>query len=213
MCEISRLSHESIRQILEKFDAPISDALADQVAEYIELLLRWNEKVNLTSIRDPLVIVERHFGEAIFGAASMGISSGKLLDVGSGAGFPALPIAMVRSKVTEVLLEPNTKKAAFLGEVCRVLGLSERVEIARCRLEEYSSDEKACFITSRAVRVDSQFLDRCIKLMRRDGRLILWTGCEDAKAVMRREGWEWRAPARIPGSEQRCILSGKLATS
>lgn len=206
--KLSRISEDSVKQILEKFGVSLSASLADQVIEYIELLLRWNEKISLTSIRNPLLIVDRHFGEAFFGAVCAEIDSGELLDVGSGAGFPALPLAMLRPGLSEILLEPNAKKAAFLGEASLLLELSHRMKVFRCRLEQYSSDEKFHFITSRAVRVTPQFLDRCLDFLRSGGKLILWLGHEDAKLVAANPKWVWSDPVRIPGSEQRFILSG-----
>ena len=201
------LTRESIRLNLEKYEMPISVSMADRILKYIDLLAYWNQKISLTAIRDPLLIVERHFGESLFGAACAGIDSGELLDIGSGAGFPALPIAMLRTGLREVLLEPSTKKAAFLGEVCRVLGLSDRVKISRCRLDEYPRSGKFDFITSRAVRVTPAFLDQCLGLVRENGKLVLWLGLEDAKAATDNPGWTWSTPVRIPGSEQRYLIS------
>lgn len=203
------ITRDSIRNILAKFDVSISDSLADGILEYVDLLARWNEKINLTSIRDPLLIVERHFGESLFGAACAEIDSGALLDVGSGAGFPALPIAMLRPKLRAVLLEPNAKKAAFLAEACRRLELSDRVNISRSRLEKYSGPERFDFVTSRAVRVTSPFLDQCLGFIKESGKLTLWLGFEDAKAAAGNPGWAWGDPVRIPGSDQRCLLTGK----
>lgn len=203
------ITKDSIKRILAKFDVPMSDSLADGILEYVDLLARWNQKISLTSIRDPVQIVERHFGESLFGAASAEIDFGELLDVGSGAGFPALPVVMVRPRLRAVLLEPNAKKAAFLAEVCRRLELSDRVNISRSRLEEYSRPEKFDFVTSRAVRVTSPFLDQCLEFIKESGKLALWLGLENAKAAAGNPGWDWSDPARIPGSEQRCVLTGK----
>lgn len=206
--KIVPLTKESIRRTLAKFEIPISDSMAGHILEYVDLLARWNEKISLTSIRDPLLIVERHFGESLFGAGCAEIDSGELLDIGSGAGFPALPIAMLRPRLRAVLLEPNAKKAAFLAEVCRVLRLSNRVNISRSRLEDYSRPEKFDFVTSRAVRVTSAFLDQCLGLIKENGKLALWLGLEDARAATGIPGWSWSDPVRIPDSETRCILIG-----
>ncbi|HVB34480.1 MAG TPA: 16S rRNA (guanine(527)-N(7))-methyltransferase RsmG [Patescibacteria group bacterium] len=204
------LSPELVRSRLKKFGAEIPDPLADEIIAYVDLLVRWNQKISLTSITDPLLLVERHFGESFFGAITLGINSGNLLDVGSGAGFPALPIAMLCPGVKETLLEPNGKKAAFLSEICRRMGLSGRVEVIRCRLEEFPPAGKFTFITSRAVRVTERFLRQCAQLLAPNGRLVLWVGQNEVRAATENSGWIWNVPVKIPGSEQRHVISGAV---
>lgn len=206
--EAAPLSLESIVIVFEKIGIEIPGSMANRILDYIDLLVRWNQKISLTSVTDPLALVERHFGESLFGAISAGIESGNLLDVGSGAGFPALPIAMFRPTVTEILLEPNAKKAAFLSEASQILGLGERISVVRSRFEEFSHATKFNFITSRAVRVTDGFLGHAGKFLRPDGSLVLWIGCENAQALTVKSKWNWNPPARIPGSQQRCVISG-----
>lgn len=186
-----------------------SAAQAGQIAQYVSLLLRWNQRVSLTTITDPEQILVRHFGESLFGAQAAGIESGALLDVGSGAGFPSLPIAIFSPEIREILLEPNVKKAAFLAETCRVLGITGRVRILRSRLETYEPAESAFdFITSRAVRLTPVFLDRCRDLLAPGGKLVLWLGQQEAGTLAQAPGWIWADPVRIPGSERRFIAWG-----
>ena len=82
-------------------------------------LQRWNRKINLTAIRDPAEIAERHFGESLFLARELGASPASLLDVGSGAGFPGMPVAVCHPACDVSLLEPVGKKFAFLKEISR----------------------------------------------------------------------------------------------
>jgi 16S rRNA (guanine527-N7)-methyltransferase len=202
---------DRIIEALRPLGINVPETHARQIAEYIRLLVVWNRKVSLTTVTDPNQILIRHFGESLFGAHAAGISSGSLLDVGSGAGFPALPIAIFSAEIHETLLEPNVKKAAFLSEVCRTLGLVDRVKILRSRLETYESEKSGFdFITSRAVHVTAPFLDRCSDLLRPGGKLVLWLGQEDAESLVTTPGWVWADPAKIPGSERRQVVCGTL---
>ena len=108
-----------------------SGTLVAQLSEYLNLLLKWNERTNLTAIRDPAEIVQRHFGESLFLARHVPRSAKTLLDFGSGAGFPGVPVQLARPKLAVTLAESQNKKAAFLRETIRVLGLSTRVWAAR----------------------------------------------------------------------------------
>lgn len=207
MNEPTSLTKESMDAVLGRFGLTVSHSMADQINTYLDLLIRWNRKISLTSVRDPLLLLERHFGESLFGAVAIGIESGTLLDVGSGAGFPGLAIAVLRPKLRATLLEPSGKKAAFLGEVSRQLGISARVRLSRSRLEEFSAETGFDFITSRAVRVTASFLQQCSRLLRPGGALVLWIGYKDAEAVAENRDWTWNRPVRVPGSEQRCVIS------
>jgi 16S rRNA (guanine527-N7)-methyltransferase len=195
---------------LQPFGIDITEAFAIRIADYVRLLLRWNEKVSLTTVTAPQEILTRHFGESLIGGRMAQIKAGSLLDVGSGAGFPALPIAMLAPGIRETLLEPNVKKAAFLAEACRQLGLIDRVEVVRARLEEFAAREAVFdFVTSRAVRITPKFLEKCGELVADSGRVVLWLGQEDIAPVKGTPGWIWGEPALIPGSERRFILWGR----
>jgi 16S rRNA (guanine527-N7)-methyltransferase len=209
MTEIVRLAREKILESMKQFGVPVSPLLADQISEYIDLLLFWNEKINLTSVTDPPKILEVHFAESFFGAISQGIESGDLVDVGSGAGFPALPIVMLRPGIRATLLEPNAKKAAFLWEVSRKVGIVDRITVVRSRLEDFPAAPNADFITSRAVRAgDPSFLGHCSQLLKPGGRLVLWLTVQDASALKTQPGWRWEAPVLIPFRAEACVVSG-----
>ena len=91
--------------------------------EYLALILRWNSRMNLTAIRDEEEILARHFVESIACAQHFPEGIGTLLDFGSGAGFPGIPIALCRPEIAVTLAESQSKKAAFLQETVRILGL------------------------------------------------------------------------------------------
>jgi 16S rRNA (guanine527-N7)-methyltransferase len=203
------LASREVIAALEEFEGEVQEPLAARIADYARLLLRWNRKVSLTTVTSPREILTRHFGESLFGARVAGIEAGSLLDVGSGPGFPALPIAMRFPAIRETLLEPNVRKAAFLAEVCRQMGLVDRVTVVRARLEEFSLPDRAFdFVTSRAVRVTPAFLRKCGEMLNESGRVVLWLGQEDIASLRENAGWVWAEPVLIPGSERRFIVWG-----
>jgi len=84
-----------------------------QIQQYIKILLTWNEKVNLTAIRDPLEILYRHFCESMYAAEAIPLKDGRLADVGSGAGFPGLPLKLMRPELQVFLVDPTSRKSHF----------------------------------------------------------------------------------------------------
>jgi 16S rRNA (guanine527-N7)-methyltransferase len=129
------LTPENIAELLQPYaGAAVEDAdwprIYRQLATYLELILKWNARINLTAIRTPEEIVRRHFGESLF-VGSYLESCTSLLDFGSGAGFPGVPIQLLRPDIQVTLAESRSRKAAFLHEVIRVLGLSTEVWAAR----------------------------------------------------------------------------------
>jgi 16S rRNA (guanine527-N7)-methyltransferase len=119
-----------------------------QLAVYLELIVKWNARTNLTAIRTPEEIVRRHFGESLFAGLHLG-ECPTLLDFGSGAGFPGIPIQLVRPDIAVTLAESQGKKAAFLREVVRTLGIS--AEVWADRVEAMPLDRRFHTVALRAV--------------------------------------------------------------
>src|SRR5271155_3955999 len=105
------LSAETIRRALGEFQMEVSDQQIVYIQQYMKLLLTWNEKINLTAIRDPLEILYRHFCESMYAAVAVPVENGRLADVGSGAGFPGIPLKIMRPGLETMLVESNMKKA------------------------------------------------------------------------------------------------------
>jgi 16S rRNA (guanine527-N7)-methyltransferase len=137
-------------------------------------------------------------------------SRSRLADVGSGAGFPGLPLAMMIPGVDVTLIESNTKKCAFLSEVTRELDFSN-VTVFRGRMEDLPiNSDPFGFVTARALGHHDDLLKWASGRLSSGGKAILWLGDQDATNLSRRTDWNWGERALIPGSERRYILSGSL---
>src|ERR1700679_2778684 len=117
------LSNARIAALLAPYLAAPPPSLLAQLSLYLDLLLKWNARTNLTAIRDPEEIVRRHFGESLFAARHIPAEAKTLLDFGSGAGFPGLPIALLHPNLEVTLAESQNKKSTFLREAVRILTL------------------------------------------------------------------------------------------
>jgi 16S rRNA (guanine527-N7)-methyltransferase len=145
------LTESKIAGLLSPYLDPISAHQLVKLSTYLDLLLRWNAKTNLTAIRSPEEIVRRHFGESLFAGRHLGSMTPKtLLDFGSGAGFPGLPIAMLHPEITVTLAESQNKKATFLREVVRTLEIPN-VEVWAGRAEDLPLESQFQTVTLRAV--------------------------------------------------------------
>jgi 16S rRNA (guanine527-N7)-methyltransferase len=208
---MKQLSNRTIEAALTPYLVTTSALLCDQIRTYIELLLRWNQKISLTTVTNPADVLRFHFGESLFAVATIPIRHGRLADVGSGAGFPAVPIRMVSEHLDIVLIESNQKKATFLAEIVRELHLKD-VDVRRCRMEDVDlRDEKIDFVTARALGIDDAFLNWSRSSLSSDGSVVLWLGDADAAKISQKSGWKWTDPIRLPQSDKRAILRGSMS--
>ncbi len=151
--------------------------LYPHLSTYLDLLLKWNARTNLTAIRDPEKIVRRHFGESLFAGRHLGACE-TLLDFGSGAGFPGLPIQLLRPDLTVTLAESQNKKATFLREVVRTLGL--KTEIWAARVEEMAPERQFEVVAMRAVDNMEAALAAAKARITPGGRLAVLTTTQQA---------------------------------
>ena len=198
--------------LLPFINGPVfSGAQAKQLSLYLDHLLKWNAKINLTAVRDPEEICTRHFGESLFAACQlfpepMAVKS-SAIDIGSGAGFPGIPLKIWAPRLNVTLVESNHKKVAFLRETARLLNL-DGVEVLPIRAEEVKT--KADLVTLRAVEHFDNVLPRAMDLINRDGLLALLVGAgqeQAARSVLPNLLWETRIP--IPLSQRRILLVGR----
>jgi 16S rRNA (guanine(527)-N(7))-methyltransferase RsmG len=202
------LTTQTIRQQLSTFGVEVSGIQVVCIQQYIRILMQWNEKLNLTAIRDPLEMLVRHFCESMYGAVAVPIKSGRLADIGSGAGFPGIPMKILYPEIQLFLVESNIKKGTFLAEVVRELGLKDtRVLISRYEEldEELTPLDVVC---SRAVGDFGPFLGWAGSEKVSAGKVVLWIGGRDLEEVKKSEGWEWQEPLAVPQSLRRYLLVG-----
>jgi 16S rRNA (guanine527-N7)-methyltransferase len=207
---MKRFTDEQIARALNPYNLESTGLgpLCDQIRVYADLLLRWNRRISLTTITDPLEILRFHFGESLLAIAAVPIRHGRLADVGSGAGFPAIPIRMACRNVSLTLIESNRKKAAFLAEVARELDLSG-VQIRAERMEDVDDRDLGFdFVTARAVAIDDIFLRWANNHLEPSGVIALWLGRENSRRIALSSSWKWRDPINIPGADRRVILVG-----
>ena len=204
------ISEETIRRAMGEFQISIDEKQVVSIQHYMAILQRWNEKLNLTAIRNPLEILYRHFCESMFGASAIPVDKGRLADIGSGPGFPGIPLKIARPELDLVLVESNIKKGTFLAEVVRELGLTgTRVVISRYEElgEELAPLDVVC---SRAVGEFVPFLEWAASPKVSATQVALWISGRDLDEARKSKQWEWREPILIPQSLQRYILIGKL---
>ena len=198
-----------IQRALGEFQLTASDEQVLQIQQYIKILLLWNEKINLTSIRDPLEILYRHFCESMYASVTVPVENGRLADVGSGGGFPGLPLKIIRPDLRVFLVESNLKKVTFLAEVIRELGLRD-VQVLMRRYEELGEELAPLdYVCSRALGEFPAFLDWARSEQIATKEVILWIGARDLPELQRVHTWDWREPIQVPHSLRRLLLVGK----
>jgi 16S rRNA (guanine527-N7)-methyltransferase len=202
------LPAETIRRALGEFQLDANEQQIVYIQQYMKLLLTWNEKINLTAIRDPLEILYRHFCESMYAAVAVPVENGRLADVGSGAGFPGIPLKIIRPELHTFLIESNMKKATFLAEVLRTIELPD-TKVLVSRYEEQGEDLMPLdYVCSRAVGEFEPFLAWAASERVAAKQVILWIGGRDLDQARRGTAWEWREPIPVPHSLRRYLLVG-----
>jgi 16S rRNA (guanine527-N7)-methyltransferase len=198
--------------------APSFAQLKD-ISTYIDILMRWNARINLTAIRSEEEIITRHFGESFFAArhlfpasAQLGTAA-RLADVGSGAGFPGIPLKLWAPEINLTLIESSHKKATFLREVIRALTLMD-INVFHGRAEQLVTevDPPQLFdvVTLRAVEHFAEILPVAARLVSPGGRLALLIGSSQIEqAQLLLPELTWSSPLDIPLSKLRTLLVGR----
>jgi 16S rRNA (guanine527-N7)-methyltransferase len=193
-----------------KDQRPHTPDLISHISTYIDILQRWNARINLTAIRGEEEIVTRHFGESLFAARHLFplvppvVRGFKVADIGAGAGFPGIPIKLWAPDITLTLIDSNHKKATFLKEVTRALALTN-VNIQTIRAESLASASFAA-VTLRAVERFQSILPVAANLVAPGGRLALLIGrTQLPRAQLALPALNWSDPIPIPASQSRVL--------
>src|SRR6202163_1016703 len=191
MSSIVAPAESTIRKAVSEFQIDVNTNQIAQIQEYIRLLLAWNEKVNLTAIRDPLEILYRHFGESMFAAKVVELGQCRLADIGTGAGFPGLALKILLPKAQIVLVESNIKKATFFAEVVRALGITG-ANVLVSRYEELGDEIAPIdFLLARALGEFEAFLKWAATERVDAKKVVLWLGASDVEQVRKSPRWAW----------------------
>ena len=222
------LCHPEAAKAGEK-PALLSPFQLQSISTYIDILVRWNARINLTSIRDPEEIATRHFGESLFAACHLFPSPSsvpalseastpsvakdfarpRVADLGSGAGLPGLPIKLWAPHIALTLIESNQKKATFLREVIRTLILTD-VNVHSDRAETLGTQSTFDLVTLRAVERFADVLPIAARLVAPAGRLALLIGTSQlhqAQTIL--PDFSWQDPPAVPHSQSRILLVGR----
>jgi 16S rRNA (guanine527-N7)-methyltransferase len=227
LLRLSPMDSARIATLLEPFlDQSLPSLALEQISIYINLLLRWNARINLTAVRNPEEIVTRHFGESFFLARHLFPNDGvapdalvrgtkdavhpRVLDLGSGAGFPALPLKIWTPDIHLTLIESNHKKAAFLREVARALTLTN-VNVLSERAESVASPNPPQFdvVTLRAVERFDTILPIATKFLAPNARIALLVGSSQlASLPTLAPTVDWHPAINVPESYAKVLAIG-----
>ncbi len=162
----------ALEALAVEWRAPLDDARAGKLVQFAELLMIWNARINLTGARTAEDLVAEHLPDAFALAAAIG-PPGDVVDIGSGGGLPGLPLAILRRDLRLTLVEPLSKKVAFLRTAVRELGLAS-VSVRGTRAEEIEPGTYDVAI-SRATFPPAEWLVVAQRLVRAPGRIIILT--------------------------------------
>lgn len=146
----------------------------DQLSRYADELIRWNRKINLTAITDAEALAVKHFLDSIAPAALVPLGA-FLLDIGSGAGFPGIPLKIVRPDIRVTLIDSVRKKVNFQKHIIRTLGL-EGIGSYQTRAEQFTCEKPFDVIITRALSTLAEFVTLALPLLAENGVMLAWKG-------------------------------------
>jgi 16S rRNA (guanine527-N7)-methyltransferase len=197
--------------LIQLNQSPLDPAAEEQFEAYLSLFVRWNTRINLSAVRTEEEVISRHLIESIIVARCSPAAIANLLDFGSGGGLPGIPIALCRPEISVTLAESQGKKAAFLQEAVRVLGLKTKVYSGRA---ETLTDRFDCVIL-RAVDRMQNAVAAAAELVATERWLALMTTTNELSQLQSCAGggFSWAEPIGLPGSESRILSLGKKLNS
>jgi 16S rRNA (guanine527-N7)-methyltransferase len=181
---------------------PLTEWQSLRLESHFNLLTRWNRRINLTGVDDLEELVVHHYCESIALGSIVPMGKLRIMDVGSGAGFPGIPLAIVRPDCFVLLLESDGRKAIFLREATLEL---QNTLVIRSRVE--STQQQCHWMVSRAVRWE----DLIPEAERLAEHLSLMVSAETADVAIRDQRLRWRQPIALPWGRQKVVLIGDVS--
>jgi len=199
-------SRDHIAALLAPYTEHLPAETLEKLEVYLMLLLRWNQKTNLTAVRDPEMLVQRQIGESLFAGRLLN-GAETLLDFGSGAGFPGIPLQLLRPGLKITLAESQGKKASFLREAVRTLGIE--AEVWSKRVEDMPAERIFDIVALRAVDHTEAMLPVAEARVTDNGAMLRYLPLEGAESL---PGWALECSLTVPLS-QGCVSLWKRAGS
>ncbi len=206
--EIEIMKEELVKLCqLHKFCPTNLSQVVDKASEHFSLLLKWNKKISLTTITDPKQAAEQLYFESLFATKFISNEINSIVDIGTGAGFPGLPICFAKTNCSITLIEADKRKAAFLSEVRRSLNLSN-LKIINDRFENISLESD--LITVRALEKLENQVPKIIEKFTKSKLIIFFVSLQTANNILSTSkekllGKEFEVIA-LPESKNRVLL-------
>jgi 16S rRNA (guanine527-N7)-methyltransferase len=176
---LSEKNIELLKEGAKEYSVILSNEQTDKFSQYARLLVEWNEKINLTAITDPEGIVIKHFLDSLSIAEFIPDETKTLIDVGTGAGFPGIPLKIIRENLKVTLLDSLEKRVKFLNEICNNLKLKDIFSV-HGRAEDFGVNknyrERFDSVTARAVANLPVLLEYCLPFVKIGGMFIAMKG-------------------------------------
>lgn len=204
-------STEKLRTCLKAnekfFPRKFSEAEIELFCHYYQVVLKWNDRLHLTTLTSPIAFAERQIFESAFAAQYLLPSMRQILDLGSGVGTPGVPLAILRPDLKVSLVESNKKKAIFLLELAGELGI-DNIRVLNCRFEELRQTERKTCLTSRAIEKMNRMIPKILQLGQAGTQFLLF-GSEGLHEIIKmylQPTWH-SSSFLIPASNNRFLLS------
>jgi 16S rRNA (guanine527-N7)-methyltransferase len=203
---------DELTRLCQLHNVPFTDRVIESVRAHFDLLLKWNQKISLSSITSPLEAARQHYFEPMFAARFINSDISTAADIGSGGGFPGIPVALLRPELSVTLIESDKRKAAFLGEARRILGLSN-LSVVNDRFENLYTNYELVYpnyelVMVRAIeRFEAQF-SRLLEFSSASRQTIFFLSERLAKRVLENNPlptWQSKI-VLLPESRDRSLL-------
>jgi 16S rRNA (guanine527-N7)-methyltransferase len=211
MGKLREIAPTWVQDVLGRRGLLIGQSTAEQVCTYLELLQKWNARMNLTAQMAPVEILQNLIAESFLGAQLLRSDDSPCLDIGSGAGFPGMAMKLCRPDLEMILMEPRQKRAAFLAVLKRELGVNG-VDILSCRLEANHLPilrRLPAVLVSRGVANQAEILEAGRPLLSGSRKVLLFMTPGSAATLRKRlEGIQWNDLVPVPWNSNHVLQTG-----